>query len=68
MIIVCLLIGVIIMYILYGLQNFWRMPIYNKVYNMWQEDTEKVTKANLAIIIMCFISFLLGVISNIMIN
>jgi len=68
MIIVCLLIGVIIMYILYGLQNFWRMPIYNKVYNMWQEDTKKVTKANLAIIIMCFISFLLGVISNIMIN
>ncbi len=44
------------------------MPIYNKVYNMWQEDTEKVTKANLAIIIMCFISFLLGVISNMMIN
>jgi hypothetical protein len=68
MIIVCLLIGVIIIYILYGLQNSWRMPIYNKVYNMWQEDTEKVTKANLAIIIMCFISFLLGVISNIMIN
>jgi uncharacterized membrane protein len=68
MIIVCLLIGVIIIYILYGLQNSWRMPIYNKVYNMWQEDTEKVTKANLAIIIMCFISFLLGVISNMMIN
>jgi len=68
MIFVCLLIGVIIIYILYGLQNSWRMPIYNKVYNMWQEDTEKVTKANLAIIIMCFISFLLGVISNMMIN
>jgi len=68
MIIVCLLIGVIIIYILYGLQNSWRMPIYNKVYNMWQEDTEKVTKANLAIIIMCFISFLLGIISNMMIN
>jgi uncharacterized membrane protein len=62
MIVLYMLIGFVALYVLYELQNFWRTPVYNKVYNMWQEDTEKTAKANLTILAMCIISFILGII------
>jgi hypothetical protein len=68
MIVVYLIIGLIALYVLYELNNFYRMPTYNKVYNMWQEDVEKVGKANIAIISMCIISFLMGAITVLMIS
>jgi hypothetical protein len=62
MIFVYIIIGLLALFVLYELQNFWRTPVYNKVYNMWQEDTEKTTKANLTVLAMCIISFILGII------
>jgi hypothetical protein len=68
MIVVYLIIGMIALYVLYALHNFLRLPTYNKVYNMWQEDVEKVNKANLTIIIMCTISFIMGILTVIMLS
>ena len=68
MIFVYLIIGMIALYVLYALHNFLRLPTYNKVYNMWQEDAEKVNKANLTIIIMCTISFIMGILTVIMLS
>lgn len=68
MIFVYLIIGMIALYVLYALHNFLRLPTYNKVYNMWQEDAEKIGKANLIIITMCVISFAMGILSVLMLN
>jgi hypothetical protein len=68
MIVIYLIIGMIALYVLYALHNFLRLPTYNKVYNMWQEDVEKVNKANLTIIIMCTISFIMGILTVIMLS
>lgn len=42
------------------LQDKLRKPVYNKMYNVWNEDTESIIIANIIIIIMLFFSFLLG--------
>ena len=68
MIFVYLIIGMIALYVLYALHNFLRLPTYNKVYNMWQEDAEKIGKANLIIITMCVISFAMGILSVLMLD
>jgi hypothetical protein len=68
MIFVYLIIGMLALYVLYELQKFWRLPSYHKVYNMWQEDPTKISRANLTIIIMCMIAYILGIISATMIS
>lgn len=68
MIVIYLIIGMIALYVLYALHNFLRLPTYNKVYNMWQEDAEKIGKANLIIITMCVISFAMGILSVLMLD
>ena len=68
MIVIYLIIGMIALYVLYALHNFLRLPTYNKVYNMWQEDAEKIGKANLIIITMCVISFAMGILSLLMLD
>lgn len=68
MIFVYLIIGMLALYVLYELQKFWRLPSYHKVYNMWQEDPTKISRANLTIIIMCMIAYVLGIISATMIS
>ena len=68
MIVIYLIIGMIALYVLYALHNFLRLPTYNKVYNMWQEDAEKIGKANLIIIFMCVISFAMGILSVLMLD
>ncbi len=68
MIFVYLIIGMLALYVLYELQKFWRLPSYHKVYNMWQEDPTKISRANLIIIIMCIIAYVLGIISATMIS
>ena len=45
---------------MFVLQDKLRKPIYNKMYNVWNEDTESIIIANIIIIIMLFFSFLLG--------
>jgi hypothetical protein len=67
MIVVYLFIGVLMIYVLYELQKFWRLPSYHKVYNMWQEDPEKISRANLTVIIMAIISFILGLVAAAMV-
>jgi cytochrome c biogenesis protein ResB len=42
------------------LQDKLRKPVYNKMYNVWNEDTESIIIANIIMIIMLFFSFLLG--------
>ena len=46
--------------IMFVLQDKLRKPVYNKMYNVWNEDTESIIIANIIIIIMLFFSFLLG--------
>jgi hypothetical protein len=45
---------------MFVLQDKLRKPVYNKMYNVWNEDTESIIIANIIIIIMLFFSFLLG--------
>ena len=53
--------GLIAIGILFLLQNAFSKPIYNKMSNMWQEDSEGRQFAHAMIIAMVFIAFLLGI-------
>ena len=51
---------VIVIMFMFILQDKLRKPVYNKMYNVWNEDTDSILVANVIMIIMLFISFLLG--------
>ncbi len=51
---------VIVIMSMFIIQDKLRKPVYNKMYNVWNEDTDSILVANVIMIIMLFISFLLG--------
>jgi len=53
-------IGLLTIAILFLVQNAFSKPIYNKMSNMWQEDSEGRQIAHAVIIAMVVIGFLLG--------
>lgn len=54
------IVTIIVIMFMFILQDKLRKPVYNKMYNVWNEDTESIIIANVIMIIMLFFSFLLG--------
>jgi len=50
--------------VLFLLQNAFSKPIYNKMSNVWQDDSEGRQIAHLMIFAMIIIAFLLGLYIN----
>jgi len=53
-------IGIIIIMILFRLQNKLRKPIYNRICNVWTEDKEGNFIANIIFTTMLIMAFILG--------
>jgi hypothetical protein len=54
-------IGLFVIILLFYLQNVFSKPIYNKMSNVWEDDTEGRLISQIMIVSMCIISFLLGI-------
>lgn len=53
--------GLIAIAVLFLLQNAFSKPVYNKMSNVWQDDSEGRQIAHLMIGTMVIIAFLLGI-------
>lgn len=56
------LVGFIILFILFIVQEAFSKPIYNKMSNVWEEDSYGRLVAKAVIIVMLIIAFFMGVI------
>ena len=52
--------GLLMIVILFFLQNAFSKPVYNKMSNVWQDDEEGRQMAHMMIAAMILIAFLLG--------
>lgn len=52
--------AIIILVVLFQLQDKLRKPLYSRVHNVWNEDKDSVLMANAIIVTMLFIAFILG--------
>jgi len=52
--------GLLTIAVLFLLQNAFSKPVYNKMSNVWQDDSEGRQIAHMLIIAMIIIGFLLG--------
>jgi hypothetical protein len=52
--------GVIVLGFLFLVNNAMSKPLYNKIHNVWEEDPEGKKYANLALTVMLFIAFFMG--------
>jgi hypothetical protein len=52
--------GVIVLGILFLVNNAMSKPLYNKMNNVWEEDHEVKNYANITLIAMLFIAFFMG--------
>jgi hypothetical protein len=52
--------GVIVLGILFLVNNAMSKPLYNKMHNVWEEDPEGKKYANITLIAMLFIAFFMG--------
>jgi hypothetical protein len=52
--------GLVMIIILFFLQNAFSKPVYNKMSNVWQDDEDGRQMAHLMIAAMILIAFLLG--------
>jgi D-alanyl-lipoteichoic acid acyltransferase DltB (MBOAT superfamily) len=57
---VIFIIGVLIIGFLFLVNNAMSKPIYNKMSNVWEDDPTGRQYANMTIVVMLIISFLLG--------
>jgi len=55
------IIGITTIGVLFLINNAMRKPLYNKMYNVWEEDPEGKKYANITLIIMLFIAFFIGI-------
>jgi uncharacterized membrane protein len=53
-------IGIIILMVLSVFQNAFSKPIYNKMSNVWEEDSYGRMVSNLLIVAMLIIAFIMG--------
>ena len=56
------IIGLSVLGILFLIHNAMNKPIYNKMSNVWEDDPEGRKYANISLIIMMIISFIIGLI------
>ena len=52
--------GVIVLGILFLVNNAMSKPLYNKMHNVWEEDPEGKKYANITLTVMLFIAFFMG--------
>jgi len=57
---VIFIIGVLIIGFLFLVNNAMSKPIYNKMSNVWEDDPTGRKYANMTIVVMLIISFVLG--------
>lgn len=55
-------IGIIILMVLFVFQNAFSKPIYNKMSNVWEEDSYGRMVSKLLIVAMLIIAFIMGAI------
>jgi hypothetical protein len=55
------IIGLSVLGLLFLIHNAMSKPIYNKMSNVWEDDPEGRKYANMAIVFMILIAFLLGI-------
>jgi len=55
------IIGVLVLGFLFLVNNAMSKPLYNKIHNVWEEDPEGKKYANITLMFMLIISFLLGI-------
>jgi Na+(H+)/acetate symporter ActP len=53
-------VGLAVIAFLFQVNNAMSKPVYNKMHNMWQDDPEGRKYAQITIIIMLIIAFILG--------
>lgn len=56
--------GVIILLVLFTFQNALSKPVYNKMFNVWEEDSYGRMVSKLLIIAMLIIAFIMGTIMS----
>jgi len=54
--------GIIILLVLFTFQNAFSKPVYNKMSNVWEEDSYGRMVSKLLIIAMLIIAFIMGAI------
>ena len=57
---VIFIIGILVIGFLFLVHNAMTKPIYNKMHNMWHDDSEGRKIANITLVVMLFIAFYLG--------
>lgn len=56
--------GIIILIVLFAFQNALSKPVYNKMSNVWEEDSYGRVVSKLLIIAMLIIAFIMGAIMS----
>ena len=59
---IAFLVGFVILFILFTVQEAFSKPIYNKMSNVWEEDSYGRLIARVVILIMLIIAFIMGII------
>jgi uncharacterized membrane protein SpoIIM required for sporulation len=54
--------GIIVIGVLFLINNAMSKPLYNKMHNVWEEDPEGKKYANITLLVMLFIAFFIGTI------
>ena len=52
--------GFMILFILFNIQELYSKPIYNKMSNVWEEDSYKKVLKKIIILVMLTIAFFMG--------
>jgi|688.fasta_scaffold04993_28 hypothetical protein len=50
----------LLLFVMFQVQDKIRKPKFNRMYNVWQEDEESIKNANGILVLMLAIAFLLG--------
>lgn len=54
------IVGILMLGFLFLVNNAMSRPLYNKMHNVWEEDPKGKKYANITLVFMLLISFLLG--------
>lgn len=54
------ILGLLLIGVLFLINNAMSKPLYNKMHNVWEEDPEGKKYANMTLVLMLFIAFMMG--------
>jgi len=60
--IITIIVALLLIGFLLLVNNTLNKPVYNKMYNVWEDDPESKKYSNITIILMLFIAFFIGLI------